>query len=66
VRQRRLSMSSFSLHFFSIFKSKILEQKMMLSREKILDGFEFKKHIDRAAELNPRSVFVLKITLKAL
>ncbi len=24
-------------------------------REKILDGFEFKRHIDRAAELNPRS-----------
>jgi len=23
-------------------------------REKILDGFEFKKHIDKAAELNPR------------
>ena len=23
-------------------------------KEKILDGFEFKKHIDRAAELNPR------------
>ena len=23
-------------------------------QEKIMDGYEFKKHIDRAAELNPR------------
>ena len=23
-------------------------------KEKILDGFEFKKHIDRAAELSPQ------------
>ena len=27
--------------------------KMQGVKEKILDGFEFKKHIDTAAELNP-------------
>ena len=27
---------------------------IIVFREKILDGFEFKKHIDKAAELNPR------------
>jgi len=27
-------------------------------KEKILDGFEFKKHIDRAAELNPRDYII--------
>ncbi len=32
----------------------LLIQDIYFFKEKIMDGYEFKKHIDRAAELNPR------------